>query len=89
MSLFWVIFFTFLGAAVYSRTDTGRRLDLTQKLAFSFDVLLPIIQLDKSHYDISISDFGSWKTYYFYLHKIMGYALASFVIAGLSGIVKT
>jgi hypothetical protein len=48
-------------------------------------MLLPIIQLRKEHSDI---DLDGAAQYYFYFHKIMGYVLASFLIAGLSGLTK-
>ena len=52
---------------------------------YSLDLLLPIIQLRPKHYEIDLQ--GSVR-YYFYFHQIMGYVLASFLIAGLSGLTK-
>jgi len=54
-------------------------------IAYSFDMLLPIIQLREKHKKI---DLQGWPRYYFYTHKIMGYVLASFLIAGLAGLTK-
>jgi hypothetical protein len=48
-------------------------------------LLLPIIRLREKHYQI---DLESRVRYYFYLHKIMGYVLASFLIAGIAGLTK-
>jgi hypothetical protein len=53
--------------------------------SYSLDMLLPIIRLNESHYDIILKGFAK---YYFYGHIILGYVLASFLIAGLSGITK-
>ena len=53
--------------------------------AYSFDMLLPIIRLRDRHYQI---DLQTWARYYFYAHKIIGFAIASFLIAGLSGLTK-
>lgn len=55
-------------------------------LAYSIDMLLPIIHLRKYHYD-KIELEGGVRVY-FYIHKILGYALALFIITGLTGIVK-
>ena len=57
------------------------------KLAFfySLDILLPIIRLRGRHYDV---DLQGIVRYYFYFHQIMGYVLASFLIAELSGLTK-
>jgi hypothetical protein len=54
-------------------------------LTYSIDMPLPIIQLRKKHSDI---DLQCWPRYYFYGQKIMGWALDSLLIAGLSGITK-
>ena len=57
----------------------GRLADLW----YSIDLLLPIIQLRKSHYDIELE--GRTRDY-FYVHQIMGYVLATVLIAWLSGL---
>jgi len=54
-------------------------------VSYSFDLLLPIIRLREQHYCI---DLAGWARYYFYIHKIMGWVLASFLVAGLSGLTK-
>ena len=47
-----------------------------------------IFEFRKMHYEIDF--IGGWRParYYFYFHKLMGYVLASFLIAGLSGLTK-
>jgi hypothetical protein len=54
-------------------------------LCYSLDMLLPIIELHKPNYAIVLD---GWVRVYFYVHKIFGYVLASFLIAGLSGLTK-
>ena len=49
-------------------------------------MLLPIIRLREKHY--KEIDLQGWPRQYFYVHKIMGYVLASFLIAGLVGLTK-
>jgi hypothetical protein len=41
--------------------------------------------LREKHYQI---DLAGWPRYYFYMHKVMGYVLASFLITGLAGLTK-
>lgn len=53
---------------------------------YSLDMLLPIIHLREQHY--TAVDLNTWAEYYFYVHKILGYVLISFVIAGLSGLTE-
>jgi hypothetical protein len=55
------------------------------RLVYSLDIFLPVVCLRKSHEDI---DLEGWVRIYFYVHKIFGYILASFLIAGLSGLTK-
>ena len=48
-------------------------------------MLLPIIELDKAHDRIVLT---GWTQLYFYLLKLMGFMLASFIVAGLGGLTK-
>ena len=60
-----------------------RRVDCA---CYSLDMILPLIHLRERHYkDV---DLITWAKYYFYIHKIMGYILVFFVIAGLSGLTR-
>lgn len=84
----WIALFVVLGAAVVRRTGEGKRAGIRFGLAYSLDTLLPIIKLREAHYDIDFA--GGWRParYYFYFHQMMGYVLASFLVAGLSGLTK-
>ena len=90
-SLYWVILLVVIGTPVLRRS--GQSIILAQNdkpkmkigVAYSLDMLLPIICLRGRHYDI---DLQGMARYYFYMRQIMGYVLASFLIAGLSGLTK-
>ena len=84
-ALIWVVVFVALGVVVLRVTGEGRRNGMPWGISYSFDLLLPIIRLRDSHYEI---DLKGPARYYFYVHKIMGYLLASFLIAGVSGLTK-
>jgi hypothetical protein len=84
-AMYWAISFVILGAVVLRVSGEGRRNGMPFGLAYSFDMLLPIIKLRDKHSKI---DLKTWARYYFYGHKIMGFVLASFLIAGLSGLTK-
>ncbi len=84
-ALIWVAVFIVLGVVVLRVTGEGRRNAMPWGISYSFDLLLPIIRLRESHYAIDLKGFAR---YYFYIHKIMGYLLASFLIAGVSGLTK-
>ena len=77
----WAIGLVIVGALVLRVSREGP----PDIISYSFDMLLPIIRLRESHFQI---DLKTWARYYFYFHKIMGYVLASFLIAGLAGLTK-
>ena len=85
-ALFWMVAFVMLGAVVLRTSGQGRANKIPWGLSYSLDHLLPIIELRKYHYDQI--QLAGWARYYFYLHKLMGYVLASFLIAGLAGLTQ-
>src|SRR2546427_4161356 len=84
-SLFWVAGFIVVGAIILRLSRQGPDNKMPYGIAFSFDMLLPVVKLREYHYKI---DLKGRVRYYFYFHKLMGYILASFLIAGLSGLTK-
>ncbi len=56
-----------------------------QRYWYSFDMALPLIELNKRHEGVKHAGIV---TVYFYFHKIAGFVLVSFLIAGLSGLTK-
>jgi hypothetical protein len=82
-ALGWAAALVLLGAEVLQISGEGLRNNMPYGLAYSFDMLLPIVKLREWHYKV---DLMGWARYYFYGHKIMGYLLASFLIAGLSSL---
>lgn len=87
--LYWVFFsiffFVILGAAIFRQTPEARRRQMPIGLFYSFDLLLPIIRLRELHYKI---DLKGKARYYFYFHKLVGWALSLILVAALSGITK-
>ena len=84
-TVLWVVGFILLGMIVLRASKQGPANKMPYGIAYSLDMLLPIIRLRDKHYEI---DLKGWARYYFYFHKIMGYVLASFLIVGLSGLTK-
>nr|NIS63529.1 hypothetical protein [Pseudomonadota bacterium] len=84
-AIFWFLGFIGLGAFVLRLSGQGPAHGMPYGIAYSLDMVLPIIRLRERHYDF---DLAGWIRYYFYLHKLMGYVLASFLVAGLSGLTK-
>ena len=88
-SMYWALGFLISGTLLLWLSGQGGRVSrhysLPYGIFYSFDFLLPIIRLREKHYQI---DLRGWIRYYFYVHRIMGYVLASFLIAGISGLVK-
>jgi uncharacterized protein YjbI with pentapeptide repeats len=73
--------------------DTPPRVRLEPRLLpsdifpFSLSMLLPIIKLNKKYEDV-VPHLTWGVRYYFYGHQIVGYVLASFLVAGLAGLTK-
>lgn len=84
-SIVWVFLLVILGAVVLRVSGQGPKNAMPIGLSYSFDMLLPVIRLREMHYAV---DLTGAPRYYFYCHKIMGWVLASFLVAGLSGLTK-
>ncbi|WP_325733604.1 hypothetical protein [Bradyrhizobium sp.] len=85
LSILWSLGFVVVGAIVLRISGEGPRNGMPYGLAYSFDILLPIIRLRDRHYAI---DLKTWARYYFYVHRIMGYLLATFLAVGVAGLTK-
>jgi hypothetical protein len=85
LSILWSLGFVVVGAIVLRISGEGPRNGMPYGLAYSFDILLPIIRLRDKHYAI---DLKTWARYYFYVHRIMGYLLATFLAVGVAGLTK-
>lgn len=86
--LTWVLGFVLIGTVVLHitrREQFGiRSWTFWQKFFYSLDLLLPVIRLNRLHYEMV--NLKRSAKYYFYIHQILGYVLISFLIAGLSGV---
>ena len=83
-----LVIFTTTGATLLTLTQfnpiiTGTIIPPINKLAYSFDMLLPIIRLREVHYQIDIDN--DWVRRYFYVQRIIGFILGSLLAAGLTG----
>ena len=85
LAMIWTLVLVILGVFVLGVSGEGPKNGMPVGLSYSFDMLLPIIKLRDAHYKI---DLMGWPRYYFYVHKIAGYVLATFLIAGISGLTK-
>jgi len=55
-------------------------------IAYSFDRFLPLVRL--RDYNYSKIELRGWLVYYFYFHQMMGFILASLLIAGVTGLAE-
>ena len=86
VALAWVVFFIMVGTFLLRINEESAI--RTEELGFwySLDMLLPVIHLREEHYKVDLTT--EWLRRYFYVHKIIGYLLIFFVIAGLTGLIK-
>ena len=85
-ALLWVGALSLLGTLVLLISGNRRKTEYTLGFWYSLDLLIPGIRLRQRHYDAV--ELTGWANYYFYVHKIFGYLLLFFVLAGLSGLVQ-
>ena len=85
-ALYWIAGLTVFGTVLLCCAKESARDGTKLGFWYSLDMLLPVIRLREQHYtDV---DLKTWAKYYFYFHKIMGYVLIFFVLAGLSGLTE-
>ena len=81
----WVLGLVLLGLLVAYTTSVFSKHSFWWWLAYSLDMLLPVIELAKAHTKLVLT---GWQKYYFYFQKLMGWLLSFFLIAGLTGITE-
>jgi hypothetical protein len=87
--LWWVAGLTVIGTlALVTPGDTADKTTFWMA-ACSFDQLIPLIEL-KKEYAIFVQGekITGWREVYFYFHKIAGWMLGSFLVAGLAGLTQ-
>jgi hypothetical protein len=91
-ALYWVGLITATGFIVLQFSKAAREKGLIWCLGASLDQLLPIIELNKEFGDFFNDPdrvrFKGWQLAYFAVQAIIGYALASFVVAGMAGLTQ-
>lgn len=84
VAFLWIGLLVGVGAYVVGRDRAPevQRMTRPERVIYSLDMLLPVVHLRHGHYEF---DLAGRARYYFYAHKIMGYVLASFLIASYTG----
>ena len=87
LALFWATAFVIAGYIVLQARVNRNKKDTEEDLGiwYSIDILLPIVRLRERHYE---RELDGWARWYFFAHRIIGYVLTLFVIAGLTGLTK-
>jgi hypothetical protein len=82
-ALIWLFIFTFLGWIILFISRKNR----TDQVGFwySLDMFVPGIRLNENHGKVKL---GKRTTIYFYVHKIAGAILGSYVLANILGLLK-
>jgi hypothetical protein len=90
--LVWVAVFTALGVFVLWFSLAARAKGLLWRVGASLDHLLPIVELNKEFTDFfddpKHERLAGWQLAYFAVQALIGYVLASFVVAGLAGLTQ-
>lgn len=89
-AVWWVLLFTGVGyVTLWHHLPPYVERDSFTLFWASFDQLLPLIELNESHREL-FKKLGNSEVAltYFYIHKAVGYILASFIVAGLAGLTQ-
>jgi hypothetical protein len=86
----WVVLFTVVGAIVLGYpTAQGERHGLIWRLGASLDQVLPVAKLSPEYTEFfKGATLSHWQNLYFIVHRLMGWLLATFVVAGLAGLTQ-
>jgi hypothetical protein len=95
-AVWYVLGFLFFGVVVLWKSKERWRLETVRPLntgpvfplwglIYSFDMLIPVLTLRKANEDIELR---GWSRGYFYFHRAIGFLLATFLLAGLTGLTK-
>jgi hypothetical protein len=96
-ALWWVGALTLLGMLVLIAAGQHSPARWPSLFFASLDQFLPVIKLNKAHDVLIFGDSSAhplvdpqpyWVQAYFYLHKIAGWVLGSFIVAGLAGLTQ-
>ena len=85
IALIWFAGLTGLGTWACGKSPFGRRMQRSQRYWYSFDMALPLVELNNRHKAVKLTGGAA---VYFYFHKMVGFVLVSFLVAGLSGLTK-
>ena len=91
--LWWVGGFSLLGMVLLINFGEHSLPNWPSLFFASLDQLLPIVRLDKAHDALifggpTAEPQADWLRYIFYLYKVIGWGLGSFIIAGLAGLTQ-
>jgi hypothetical protein len=91
VSVCWCVGFVVLGMLVLIFSREGKMLRKRDVhfgfygFFYSLDAFLPFVKLRNKFGEV---DFRTWIRYYFYIHRLAGFVIGFFILAGLSGITK-
>ena len=79
----WMLIFCAIGVRVLRKANHPPGASVVARWFYSFDRLIPVVKLSESHFKPELT--GGAK-YYFFIHTLAGFILASYLVAGLTGI---
>jgi hypothetical protein len=92
LALLWVVVFTMTGVVVLWFSPWARAKGQLWCIGASLDHLLPIVEMNKEFGDCFNDPqrrrLAGWQVSYFAIQALVGYVLASFVVAGLAGLTQ-
>jgi uncharacterized protein YjbI with pentapeptide repeats len=87
LSLAWVLAITIVGGIVFAPFVRSHWSGHGAQFLFSVDQLLPIVHVTPAAEDLA-KQISGWQSWYLAFHRMCGFVLGSFIVAGLTGITK-
>ena len=93
-AIFWIVLLIIAGTVVIARglpDYPGANAKACSRVVLSCQRLIPLISFGKSYEDVDLTSetVPAWVRRYFYLHAILGYILAAFLVTALARITTT
>ncbi|MCP3669963.1 MAG: hypothetical protein GY814_05940 [Gammaproteobacteria bacterium] len=86
--LWWFGGVMLLGLLVLLNSNVESTWSLFEMTWASIDQALPIVTLNEDHEKLIFGSCSSWVIAYFYLQKLVGFVLGSFLVSGLAGLTQ-
>ena len=81
----WMLVATLMGAGLLHFVDKPLSANFLSRIFYSLDRLMPVVGLSNTHFE---PELPVPVCYYFFVHRLFGFVLTSYLVAGITGIAE-